>query len=57
MQIGDGFQVRVMKLNRIIAVKEQVGHEKDLAALPILRRTLEEKRRRDASASRTKPSQ
>ena len=57
MQIGDGFQVRVMKLNRIIAVKEQVGHEKDLAALPILRRTLEEKRRRDASASRTKLSQ
>jgi len=33
-------------LETLIAVKEEVGSEKDLAALPILRRTLEESRRR-----------
>ncbi len=30
----------------LIAVKEEVGGERDLAALPIKRRTLEKKRRR-----------
>lgn len=33
-------------LETLIAVKEELGNEKDLAALPVLRRTLEESRRR-----------
>ena len=31
-------------LETLIAVKEELGNEKDLAALPVLRRTLEESR-------------
>jgi predicted nucleotidyltransferase len=43
--IGDGIHVRVLDLETIIAIKEELGTEKDLAALPLLRRTLKEKRR------------
>jgi predicted nucleotidyltransferase len=39
-------QVRVLDLDALIEIKEEVGHEKDRAVLAILRRTLEEKRRR-----------
>ena|ERR1039457_5467481 len=46
MDLGDGLRVKVLDLETLIAVKEEVGHEKDLAALPVLRRTLLEKRRR-----------
>ena len=35
-------RVQVVNLDTLIAVKEEVGFEKDLAALPILRRTLAE---------------
>lgn len=35
-----GLSVRVLRLEAIIRSKEQAGREKDLAALPILRRTL-----------------
>ena len=42
MKIGEGIGVRVLDLETIIAVKEQLASEKDLAALPILRRTLSE---------------
>jgi predicted nucleotidyltransferase len=45
MDIGDGIHVRVLDLETIIAIKEELGTEKDLAALPLLRRTLKEKRR------------
>lgn len=45
--IGDGIRVPVLRLEAQIAVKEETGGEKDLAALPILRRTLEESRRSD----------
>jgi hypothetical protein len=41
MQI-DEFHVRVLDLQTLIKVKEEVGHDKDKAMLPILRRTLEE---------------
>jgi hypothetical protein len=44
MKIGD-FQVRVLRLEKLIELKEELGLEKDLAMLPTLRRTLEEKRR------------
>jgi predicted nucleotidyltransferase len=46
MQITDTLRVRVLDLETLIAVKEEVGAEKDAAMLPILRRTLEESRRR-----------
>jgi hypothetical protein len=38
--------VLVLDLETLIAVKEEVVGERDLAVLPIMRRTLEEKRRR-----------
>jgi hypothetical protein len=36
-------RIQVVNLDTLIAVKEEVGFEKDLAALPVLRRTLAEK--------------
>ena len=42
--LGDGVRFRVLGLEAQIAVKEEIGGEKDLAVLPILRRTLEESR-------------
>jgi hypothetical protein len=46
MQVGEGVSVRVLDLETLIAVKEEAAAEKDLAALPVLRRTLEEKSRK-----------
>jgi hypothetical protein len=46
LEVGDGLRVRVLNLETLIAVKEEVAGEKDLAVLPMMRRTLEEKRRR-----------
>jgi predicted nucleotidyltransferase len=43
MDIGDGIHVRVLDLETIIAIKEELGSEKDLAVLPLLRRTLRER--------------
>ena len=40
-EIGRDLKVRVLNLETLIEVKEQLGSEKDLATLPILRRTLE----------------
>jgi len=45
MEIGDGVRVRVLDLETIIALKEELAGEKDLAVLPILRRTLQLKQR------------
>jgi predicted nucleotidyltransferase len=45
MEIGGKLRVRVLNLAKIVELKEELGGEKDLAVLPILRRTLEEKRR------------
>jgi hypothetical protein len=47
MEVGGGLQVRVLDLATIIALKEELGGEKDLAVLPVLRRTLEQKNRQD----------
>jgi hypothetical protein len=44
MEIGDGISVHVLDLETIILIKEQLASKKDLAALPILRRTLHELR-------------
>jgi hypothetical protein len=41
-----GFAIPVLALPRLIAVKEATGRPKDLAALPTLRATLEEIRRK-----------
>jgi predicted nucleotidyltransferase len=45
IDLGDGLKVRVLDLETHIAVKEEVGGEKDIAALPVLRRTLAEKKK------------
>ena len=46
MDLGGGVRIRVLDLETVIAIKEEVGGEKDLAALPILKRTLREKMER-----------
>jgi len=46
MEIGGGTSVRVLDLETLIAVKEDLGGEKDRAVLPVLRRTLAETRKR-----------
>jgi hypothetical protein len=45
MEIGGRVQVRVLNLATIIELKKELGGEKDLAVLPILRRTLEQKQK------------
>ena len=45
--IGDGILVRVLDLETLISLKEDLGTEKDRAMLPLLRQTLEERRRRE----------
>ena len=42
MDVGDGLKVKVLNLDALIRIKEQSGRDKDKAALPLLRRTLEE---------------
>ncbi|HEY7616786.1 MAG TPA: hypothetical protein VH744_08285 [Terriglobales bacterium] len=42
MDVGEGTTVRVLNLETIISIKEQLASEKDVATLPILRRTLRE---------------
>jgi len=43
MEVGRGVRVRVLNLETIVALKEELAGEKDLAVLPVLRRTLEQK--------------
>jgi hypothetical protein len=45
MEVANGLNVRVLDLPTLIAIKEQLAGEKDLAVLPILRRTLQEQQR------------
>lgn len=45
LDISEGLRIRVLDLETLIAIKEELGGEKDRAVLPILRRTLEEKRK------------
>jgi predicted nucleotidyltransferase len=46
LDISEGLRIRVLDLETLIALKEELAGEKDRAALPILRRTLEERRKR-----------
>jgi hypothetical protein len=41
MELGDGVRVRVLDLATLVAIKEELGQEKDRAVLPLLRRTLQ----------------
>lgn len=43
MDIGPGPPVRTLQLKTLIEIKEETAGEKDQAALPVLRRTLEQK--------------
>jgi predicted nucleotidyltransferase len=45
LDIGSGTTIRVLTLEKLIALKEELGGEKDRAVIPILRRTLQEKER------------
>jgi len=49
---ADGLEVRVLDLETLVAVKEETGQEKDLAALPLLRRCLDESRRKSENPDR-----
>ena len=40
MDIGDGLRIRVLDLEMIVAIKEKLATQKDLAALPVLRSAL-----------------
>lgn len=46
MAIGRGLRVRVLRLRKLIEIKEETADDKDKAVLPLLRRTLEEEERR-----------
>lgn len=43
LSISRGLEVRLLDLETLIAVKEETGHDKDKAVLPILLQTLKEK--------------
>lgn len=49
IQIGDGLRVKVLNLETLISVKEQLAGDKDLAVLPALRQTLRELRKKSNS--------
>jgi hypothetical protein len=49
MLILEGVRVRVLNLETLIEIKEQLNGEKDRAMLPILRRALAANRRKDVS--------
>ena len=44
--LGGGVRIRVLDLETVIAIKEEVGGEKDLAVLAVLKRTLRERQNR-----------
>jgi hypothetical protein len=43
LEVGSGLKVRVLTLESLIKTQEETGQEKDRAALPVLRRVLEER--------------
>jgi predicted nucleotidyltransferase len=45
LDISEDLRIRILDLETLIALKEELGGEKDRAVLPILRRTLEEKKK------------
>jgi hypothetical protein len=49
MNVGAGIEIPVLNLETIIALKEELGGDKDLAVLPVLRQTLKESRKKRES--------
>jgi hypothetical protein len=47
VDLGSGVQCRALLLERVIEIKQRAGRPKDLAALPVLRATLDEIRRHE----------
>ena len=45
MDIGAGLRIKVLHLDTLIEIKEQLGGDKDIAVLPVLRQTLKEWRK------------
>jgi hypothetical protein len=43
IEIAPGLTAKVLNLSMLVTLKEELGREKDLAMLPVLRRTLEER--------------
>jgi hypothetical protein len=56
LDIGEGVKVRVLTLEAQIKIKEEVNREKDRVALLLLRRTLEEKRKRSPASDPRPPT-
>ena len=52
MSITGSTRSRLLGLDRIIAIKEALGGEKDIAVLPVLRQTAREVKRRQSSKPR-----
>ena len=48
IQLAPGKSIRVLDLPTLILLKEELGREKDIAMLPVLRRTLREQEQRKA---------
>ncbi len=48
MLIADGVRIKVLNLDFIIALKEELGSDKDLAVLPTLRQTARELKKRQS---------
>jgi predicted nucleotidyltransferase len=48
LNIGDGIRIRVLDLEKLIAIKEELAGDKDRAVLPILRQTLNERRKKES---------
>ncbi|MGH9869522.1 MAG: hypothetical protein ACREAA_15320 [Candidatus Polarisedimenticolia bacterium] len=46
LELTEDLTINLLDLETLIALKEETGHEKDLAVLPVLRRTLEERNKR-----------
>lgn len=47
MKVGSGTRILVLNLETLIGLKEELAGEKDQAVLPILRRTLEESKKKN----------
>lgn len=45
VDVGEGLRIRVLNLETLIKIKEELGGEKDLAVLPTLRQTLKESKK------------
>ena len=45
LELGENLRVRVLRLDKLIELKQEVNRDKDRAVLPILRQTLNETRK------------